>query len=293
MARSKAYLFGGVEIRWRCDAALLARHRRRAGRGDLPFPRRPEGLSRRARSTARRWCIPTSSPADPSKHRRARRRSNGRSPGPPTATASSRSYCNTIPTPRWRHPRGRPAHRAAARRCKAYAELHRPRQARRHDHRRRRDDRRRRDALGLHPRAGIPGPDQGPAGHRARRSASSKTRSRPFRPLAGRQSPARRPSCSTSSSSAPTSGCAAARKRRSRARPRRASCACPASSPTARSDRGRRHRAVHRRGRLGRRHRQAGARPQDPGDPAAARQDPQRRQRRQRTSSPPTRRSPI
>ena len=39
---------------------------------------------------------------------------------------------------------------------------------------------------------------------------------------------------------------------------------------------GRRHRAVHRRGRLGRRLRQAGARPQDPGDPAAARQDPQR-----------------
>ena len=37
-------------------------------------------------------------------------------------------------------------------------------------------------------------------------------------------------------------------------------------------------RAVHRRGRLGRRLRQAGPRPRDPGHPAAARQDPQRRE---------------
>ncbi len=40
-------------------------------------------------------------------------------------------------------------------------------------------------------------------------------------------------------------------------------------------------RAVHRRGRLGRRLGQAGARPRQPGDPAAARQDPQRRLGRQ------------
>jgi hypothetical protein len=39
----------------------------------------------------------------------------------------------------------------------------------------------------------------------------------------------------------------------------------------------RRDRAVHRRRRFGRRQRQAGARPQDPGDPADPRQDPQRR----------------
>ena len=47
MARSKAYLFGGVKIRWRCDPELLQRHRRGARRGQIPFPRRPEGLSRR------------------------------------------------------------------------------------------------------------------------------------------------------------------------------------------------------------------------------------------------------
>ena len=40
-----------------------------------------------------------------------------------------------------------------------------------------------------------------------------------------------------------------------------------------------RHRDLHRRGRLGRRLRQAGARPRAPGRAAAARQDPQRRQR--------------
>ena len=43
----------------------------------------------------------------------------------------------------------------------------------------------------------------------------------------------------------------------------------------------RRLRAVHRRGRLGRRQRQAGARPQDPGDPPIARKNPQRRLRDQ------------
>ena len=47
MARSKAYLFGGVEIRWRCDPELLQGRRGCAGRGQLPFPRRAEGLSRR------------------------------------------------------------------------------------------------------------------------------------------------------------------------------------------------------------------------------------------------------
>ena len=51
--------------------------------------------------------------------------------------------------------------------------------------------------------------------------------------------------------------------------------------------------AVHRRGRFGRRLRQAGARPRQPGDPAAARQDPQRRLRRPATSSPPISSSPI
>ena len=47
MARSKAYLFGGVEIRWRCDAGAAQGRRRCAGRGQFSLPGRPEGLSRR------------------------------------------------------------------------------------------------------------------------------------------------------------------------------------------------------------------------------------------------------
>ena len=45
MTRSKAYLFGGVEIRWKCAPELLEGRRRRSGRGYVPLPRRPEGLS--------------------------------------------------------------------------------------------------------------------------------------------------------------------------------------------------------------------------------------------------------
>ena len=45
MARSKAYLFRGVEIRWWCDPAVRAARGRAAG-GALPFPRRACRLSR-------------------------------------------------------------------------------------------------------------------------------------------------------------------------------------------------------------------------------------------------------
>ena len=45
MARSKAYLFGGVEIRWNCDPQAHQGQGPNAREGGLPFPRRPEGLS--------------------------------------------------------------------------------------------------------------------------------------------------------------------------------------------------------------------------------------------------------
>ena len=50
MARSKAYLFGGVKIRWRCDPGTAQGHRRRARRGRISLRRRIEGLSRRRRA---------------------------------------------------------------------------------------------------------------------------------------------------------------------------------------------------------------------------------------------------
>ena len=131
-----------------------------------------------------------------------------------------------------RHPRVGPAHCAAAR-PQGSRRARRPGQARRADHQRRRDGRRRLHAVGVHPRAGIPGPDQGPPRHR-RSAAHRRERDQgSVRPLARRQSRRRPTSCSTSSSTAPKSASAAARKRTSRARTRRASCACPASSPTA------------------------------------------------------------
>ena len=50
MARSKAYLFGGVEIRWHCDPALLKGVEDVPAEAELPLPRRTEGLSRRRHS---------------------------------------------------------------------------------------------------------------------------------------------------------------------------------------------------------------------------------------------------
>ncbi len=47
MTRSKAYLFGGVEIRWRCDPELLKGIDDVPSEELLPFSRRTEGLPRR------------------------------------------------------------------------------------------------------------------------------------------------------------------------------------------------------------------------------------------------------
>ena len=38
MARSKAYLFGGVEIRWSCDAAHLSENDQTPAKATLHFP---------------------------------------------------------------------------------------------------------------------------------------------------------------------------------------------------------------------------------------------------------------
>ena len=86
MSRSKAYLFGGVEIRWSCDKALLAR-RRCAGAGDVPFRAPADRLPHRG-AARHPLSIPTSSPAR-SARPAATARWIGRSPGSPTPTASS------------------------------------------------------------------------------------------------------------------------------------------------------------------------------------------------------------
>ena len=98
MTRSKAYLFGGVEIRWHCDKALLKGVDGRAREGDASTsPRASRTISPRA-SPARRWCIPTSSPARSGKTGR-----HGAAEWAVAWTADTdgflNSYCNTIPTP--------------------------------------------------------------------------------------------------------------------------------------------------------------------------------------------------
>ena len=84
----------GLSVRRRRDPLVVrqgtaARRRGRAGEGDVPFRRRPARTISPRSSRARRWCIPTSSPAAPARPARTAR-SNGRSPGSPTPTASSR-----------------------------------------------------------------------------------------------------------------------------------------------------------------------------------------------------------
>ena len=233
MARSKAYLFGGVEIRWRCAKELLARHRRRAGRGDASTsPAACKDYLAAAHRRRRRCVIPTSSPA-----------ASGKAGGHGAvewavawvadADGFLRSYCNTIPTAEGgTHEAG--LRSALLARPQGLRRARRPGQARRADHRRRRDDRRAAHALGVHPRAGIPGPDQGAALHRRGHAHRRERGARPFdhwlagNPDAGDQA------ARLGRSSAPRSACAARQEKEIAPQvARRASCACPASSPTA------------------------------------------------------------
>ena len=96
MARSKAYLFRGVEIRWKCEPDLIKPEWEIPAEDTLQFPGGllglPELAARQgedgdsARSPAR------------SRTRTERARSNGRSPGRPQIDPFVNSYCNTIPT---------------------------------------------------------------------------------------------------------------------------------------------------------------------------------------------------
>ena len=202
-------------------------------RGRVPLPRRPEGLSR-ARDRRARAGRPTRSSPARSRSPAATARSNGRSPGSAASrTASSTPIATPFPTPEGG------THESGLR-IALLRGLQRPRRARRAGQARQRGDDRRRHgdlrghALGVHPRAGVPGPDQGQARHRWRPRASSRTRSA-TPSTTGWPPPRPRPtSCWTGASTAPRSGCAGAPRRRSPARLRCASCACPASWRTAR-----------------------------------------------------------
>ena len=210
----------GLSLRRRRDPLALRpgarrRARERPGRGDLPLPERPEGLSRARdrRQGARRR------PGLLRQDREARRprlaRMGGRLDG-----GRGRLLLVLLqhhPDAGRRHARERPAHRAAARPARA-CRARRPGEAHDRGHDRRRHGDLRLDAVGVHPRARVPGPDQGQARDRSRPRASSR---RPCATPSTIGSPPRRSrptSCSTGSSTAPRSACAGARRRRSRAR---------------------------------------------------------------------------
>ena len=97
MTRSKAYLFGGVEIRWTCDPSLIKEKDPTPAKAVFHFPGGLKdylaaSLGDESRSRAR------SSPARPTS-RAATARSNGRSPGT-AATASSTPTATPSPPPR-------------------------------------------------------------------------------------------------------------------------------------------------------------------------------------------------
>ena len=88
MARSKAYLFGGVEIRWHCAACPHQRRLEGPGGGDISFSGRACEIISLPTSRVRNSSPTRSSPAG-SKKRASMVRSNGRSLGSQAMTASS------------------------------------------------------------------------------------------------------------------------------------------------------------------------------------------------------------
>ena len=163
----------------------FARQRRRAGAGDVSLCRRPErlplGNARRRDAGASRHLY---------RQRRQNRHPRRRAMGGGLDRRRRRLpqlLLQHHPDTRWRHARIGLAFRPHPR-PEGPRRARRPGQARRLDHLGRRDDRRRRHALGVHSRAGIPGPDQRPARHRRGATDRRAGDQGPVRPLARRQS---------------------------------------------------------------------------------------------------------
>ena len=286
MARSKAYLFGGVEIRWKCDPSLIT--------DDTPAKavfHFPGGLKDYLLSEIEGQTLVT-------KEIFAGRTQGANGHGSVEWAVAwiadedgfLRSYCNTIPTPDGgTHETG--LRQALSKGLRAYGELT-EQPPRRADHRRRRDGHRRGDARRLHPRAGVPGPDQGPARHAGGDPHRREHRARRLRPLARRQP--RAGDEAPRLGDRPGRGAPEAQAREGDRPPVGDAQIAPAGQARRlHHPGGRRHRDLHRRGRFRRRLGQERARPRDAGDPALARQDPQRGERllaeaRGRTSCWPT-----
>ena len=189
MARSKAYLFGGVEIRWPCAPALLAGDKDTPESAVFHFPGglkdyladRIEGQEtvtkeffagrsdKREGHGAVEWAVAWVADED----------------------GFLNSYCNTIPTPDGgTHEAGLRA--ALVKGLRAFGELVGNKRAAQITA----DDvlgTAARHAVGVHPRARVPGPDQGPARDPGGRAHRRDRGARRLRPLAGRQPAAGQP----------------------------------------------------------------------------------------------------
>ena len=249
----------GLPVLGRRDPLEIGGGRRRhAAGGDVPLPRRAGGLPGRDLG-ARHLC-------------RAALRRQGRfqdkfgQPGSvewainwtPARDGFMQSYCNTVPTPEGgTHEQGFWA--AILKGIRAYGEL-RGREEGGADHPRGPGDGRLRAGVVLHPRARVRRPDQGPAGHRrGARMVEGAVRDRFDNWLAARTR--RRPAPSSISwCCAPRNGCAAAAEKETSAQVGHQEAAPAGQAGRLHGHEPRGHRAVHRRGRFGRRLGQDGAR---------------------------------
>ena len=217
LARSKAYLFAGVEIRWRCDPSLDHRRDVRRSR-DLPVPRRPRRPSRRAgrRSRPRVTNQPFTGQQDfPNDQGRVEW-----AVAWPLYVATAATAITATPSRPPTAAPTKPGLRAALTKgIRALRRAGRQQEGQGH-HRRRRLQRHRADALGLHPQPAFPEPDQGPP-DQPRGGALRRGRgARPFRPFPRRQYGPRPRAARLRSSSGWTSASSAAPSARSSARPR-------------------------------------------------------------------------
>ena len=163
MTRAKAYLFGGVEIRWRCAPSLLDPNGKIPAEAVFHFPgglkdyltAEVEGqetvveqpfagrVEKEGKHGTVEWALTWLAVEDGFVH----------------------SYCNTIPTPDGgTHEAGLQSRLVA--RLERPRRAHRPVEARGAAFVRRRDVELRGARLGVHPRAGVPGPEQGEAAYR-------------------------------------------------------------------------------------------------------------------------------
>ena len=276
LARSKAYLFRGVEIRWHCDPALIEKDSGVPERETFHFPK---GLEDFLHATlAERICVTEAAFSGQAQLENGRSRVEWAIAWPEDEEPYTGYYCNTVPTPQGgSHEQA--LRGAMIRALRSFGEL--TGQNAKKMGQVTADDllvQRLRAPLAVHPEPAVPGPDQRqaarPRGRQARRTgAEGPLRPLALRPARGRASTARLCDQSGGRTSRPT-----------KSQGRRAQNRDP-ETPPSRQARGLLGRRARRHGNLpgggGQRWRvgQAGARSRDPGDPAAARKNPERGER--------------